>query len=87
MFGRDRLREGARRLGQRLTEVRKSEEQDRLRQGYEASGPRDEMAAELAELYPQVEKRLSGLIGRIAANDREVAWVNSGRLPAGTARA
>jgi hypothetical protein len=76
VFGRDRLQEAARRLGQRLTEVRKSEEQDRLRQDYErVRYARDRLAA---ELYPEVEKRLGNLIGRIAGNDREVAWVNSG---------
>jgi hypothetical protein len=42
---------------------------------------RDQLAAEFAEIYPDIEKRLSDLIGRIADNDREIAWVNSGRLP------
>jgi Sec-independent protein translocase protein TatA len=87
LFGRDRLREAARRLGQRLTEVKRAEEQERLRQEYErVRSARDKLAAELAEMYPDIEKRLSDLIGRIAANDREIAWVNSGRVPEGEKR-
>src|SRR5262249_18361634 len=67
-FGRDRLQEAARRLSQRLIEVKKSEEQDRRRQDYErVRAARDELAAQLAELYPDVERRLAGLISRIAA--------------------
>ena len=31
-------------------------------------------------MYPEIERRLAELIGRIAANDPEVAWINSGRV-------
>src|SRR5436190_11634820 len=47
---------------------------------------RDELAAELAKMDPEVEWRLSDLIVRIAANDREVFRINSGRLPDGEKR-
>jgi hypothetical protein len=87
-FRRERLQEAGRRLAERLIEVEKSEDQDRLREEYQrVSSERDKLAAELAEIYPDVERRLSDLVGRIAANDREVAWVNSaGRLPNGEKR-
>jgi Sec-independent protein translocase protein TatA len=87
LFGRDRLQEAARRLGQRLIEARKSEEQDARRQDYErVRTARDELAAELREIYPEFERRLSAVLGRIAANDREVLWINRGRLPEGAER-
>jgi hypothetical protein len=43
---------------------------------------RDQLAAELAEVYPQAERQLSDLMRRIEANDREIEWVN-GALPRG----
>jgi hypothetical protein len=86
-FRRDRLQEAGRRLAERLTKVERSEEQDRLRQEYErVRSVRDQLAAELAGMHPEIERRLSDLIGRIAANDREVAWVNSHRVPEGAER-
>ena len=33
------------------------------------------LAAELAEIYPDAEKRLADLLKRIEVNDREVEWV------------
>jgi hypothetical protein len=87
-FRRDRLQEARRRLAARLIKVKQSEDQDRLRKEYvRVRSARDQLAAELAGMYPDVERRLSDLIRRIAANDREVAWVNSGsRLPDGEKR-
>jgi hypothetical protein len=79
--------EAGRRLATRLSEAKKSEEQGQLLKDYKrVMAARDELAAELAEMYPVVEKRLSDLIGRIAANDREVAWINASRLPDGAER-
>jgi hypothetical protein len=50
--------EAARRLGARLTEVKRAEEQDRLRQEYDrVRSVRHGLAAELAEIYPEIESR------------------------------
>jgi hypothetical protein len=69
------------RLQQRLEQLRAAEEDARCRAAYEkAKAERDQLAAELAELYPAFTDKLANLLARIDDNDREIAYVN-GRLP------
>ena len=82
-FRRDRLKEAVRRLGERLREVKKQEEQVRRRAAYDASLiERDKLAAELAEVYPPLAEKLADLAARIAANDAVIERVNR-KLPHG----
>jgi hypothetical protein len=53
-------------------------EDERRRTNYEqVKAERDRLAAELAAIYPDMAERLSELMARISANDREIEWVNS----------
>jgi hypothetical protein len=75
------------RLRDRLQEVRAQEEDHRRRLAYEeARAERDELAAELARVYPPIEAALAGLLGRIAANDREIEYVTNHAMPKGAER-
>src|SRR5207245_1992467 len=79
-FLRDRLGEAVRRLGERLRELRWQEDQARRRAAYEAArAERDELAKELAEVYPRVEAQLADIAGRIAASDAVLDRVNRRR--------
>jgi uncharacterized coiled-coil protein SlyX len=83
-FRRDRMQEAVRRLGERLSEVRRKEEQARRRAAYDAASvERDALAAELAEVYPELSERLTGLVARIAANDAVIERINLKSLPDG----
>jgi hypothetical protein len=83
-FRRDRLQEAVRRLGERLAEVKRQEEQARRRMAYDAAlAERDKLAAELAEVYPPLAAKLADLIARVAAHDAAIERVNQ-KLPDGT---
>ena len=59
-----------RRLGERLSNVRWQEEQVRRRAAYEAArAEREELAKELAEVYPRASAQLADIAGLIAASD------------------
>jgi hypothetical protein len=80
-FRRDRMGEAVRRLGERLREVRRQEDQARHRTAYDAArAERDELVAELACTYPTVAAQLADLIARIAASDALLERVNRKRL-------
>jgi hypothetical protein len=79
-FTRDRLSTALSRLQQRLEQLRAFEEDARRHAAYEkAKAERDQLAAELAELYPAFADKLADLLARIDDNDRDIAYVN-GRL-------
>jgi hypothetical protein len=42
---------------------------------------RGKLAAELADIYPTFTKKLAEFLPRIAANDREVEYINAHALP------
>jgi hypothetical protein len=42
---------------------------------------RDKLAAELREIYPQIEAQLRDLLPRIAANDEQIEYINGYALP------
>jgi hypothetical protein len=44
---------------------------------------RDQLAGELADLYPAAAQELAELLARVAANDREVDYINKYALPKG----
>jgi hypothetical protein len=46
---------------------------------------RDKLAAELANIYPAIERQLVDLFTRLDANDKEVNYLNT-RLPTNTER-
>jgi len=59
-FKHDRMKEAVRRLGERLREVKAQEEPARRRAAYEAAlTERDELALELARVYPPMEAQLA----------------------------
>ena len=73
-FAPDSLREGVRRLGERLREVKEEEEQARRRAAYDITlVERDKLAAELAEVYPPFVEKLADLAARIRKNDAATA--------------
>jgi hypothetical protein len=85
-FRRERLQAAVSRLRERLYELRAGEEDQHRRVIYEeVKAERDQLAAELASIYPDFAQRLGDLMGRIVANDREIEWVNSA-LPRGKGR-
>jgi hypothetical protein len=47
---------------------------------------RDELAKELADVYPGFAQKLADLLVRIAANDREIEYINGHALPSGAKR-
>jgi hypothetical protein len=46
-----------------------------------AKTERDKLAAELADTYPAIARQLSELLTRIAANAREIEYINTHALP------
>src|SRR4051812_21112174 len=83
-FACARMQEAVVRLGERLLEVRRQEEQARRRTAYDAAlAERDALAAELAEVYPVLAGRLADLAARIAANDAVIERINLKSLPDG----
>ena len=47
---------------------------------------RDKLAAELAELYPAIEDKLTELLERIDENNRQIEHINTRSLPSGAQR-
>jgi hypothetical protein len=86
VFRHDRLNEVVKQLGQRLAELKFLEDDDQRRAAYDqVQEQRDQLAKELADTYPEAAQRIAELLGRIVANDTEIARVNlktpSGRGP------
>jgi hypothetical protein len=80
----ERLQVAVPRLRERLTELRTAEEEKRRRAAYEeARAERDELAAELARVYPSFAAQLSDLLGRIRASDDRIEHLNAHALPRG----
>jgi hypothetical protein len=83
-FKRDRLQAAATRLRERLTKVQAAEEDDRRRAASEeARAERDELAAELARVYPPLAAQLADLLGRLRASDDRIEHMNAHALPRG----
>jgi hypothetical protein len=81
-FRRERLQAAMTRLRERLEELGEEEEDERRWVAYDkARTERDKLAAELANVYPGIEQKLRELLPRIAANDREVEYINAHALP------
>ena len=86
-FKRDRLQAALTKLGERLKELQDDEENARRQVTYDkVKAERDQLAKEYADLYPIVAKQLAELMSRIAANDREVDYLNKHALPKGIGR-
>ena len=71
-------------LRERLTEVQAAEEDNRRRAAYEeARAERDELAAELARVYPPLAAQLADLLGRLRTSDDRIEHMNAHALPRG----
>ena len=46
-----------------------------------ATAVRDELAKELADLYPAFARRIGELLERVVVNDRELDYINNHALP------
>jgi ATP-dependent Clp protease ATP-binding subunit ClpA len=80
----DAAEQAVSRLRERLTQVQAAEEDDRRRAAYEeASAERDELAAELARVYPPLAAQLADLLGRLRASDDRIEYMNAHALPRG----
>jgi hypothetical protein len=80
----ERLQATVSRLRERLTEVQAAEEDDRRRAAYEeARAERDELAAELARVYPSLAAQLADLLGRLRTSDDRIEHMNAHALPRG----
>jgi hypothetical protein len=83
-FRRDRLQVAAKRLGERLREVRADEEDQRRRIAYmKAKAERDKLAAELKAIYPPIEAQFRDLMTRIDTNDKQIKYINAPRAAEG----
>jgi hypothetical protein len=83
-FGRDRLQVAVQKLGDRLKELQRREENQRRQIACDrVKAERDTLADELARLYPPVAAQLAELLARVEANNREVEYTNK-RLPMGS---
>ena len=68
----------------RLRERQAVEEENRRRAAYEeAPAERDELAAELAQVYPQLVAQLADLLGGLRASDDRIEYMNAHALPRG----
>ena len=80
----DAAEQAVSRLRERLTEVQSAEEDDRRRAAYEqARAERDELAAELARVYPPLAAQLADLLGRLRTSDDRIEYMNAHALPRG----
>jgi hypothetical protein len=80
----DAAEQAVSRLRERLTQVQAAEEDDRRRAAYEeARAERDELAAELARVYPPLAAQLADLLGRLRASDDRIEYMNAHALPRG----
>jgi len=76
-FRGERLQTAVTRLRERLKEVREDEKDQERRHYYDqVKAERDKLAAELANIYPGIAQKLRELLPRIAANDREIEYIN-----------
>ena len=67
--------------------MKDQEENARRQVAYDkAKALRDDLAKELAYLYPAFAQKLAELLPRIAANDREIEYINGHALPSGAKR-
>ena len=72
-FRRDRLQAAIGKLRERLAQLKDQEENARRQVAYDkAAIVRDELAKELADLYPSVAQKLVGLLSRVVINDGEI---------------
>src|SRR5262249_31590943 len=86
-FKRDRLQAALGKLRERLKQLQDEEENARRIVIYEKlKQERDQLAKEYADLYPPVAQKLAELLSRVAANDREVDYINKHALPKGAQR-
>jgi len=86
-FKRDRLQAALGKLRERLAELKDQEENARRLVAYDkAEAVRDELAKELADLYPSVAQKLVELLSRVVINDREIDYINNRALPYGAHR-
>ncbi len=84
-FRRDRMQMAVTKLGERLTELRAQEEEQRRWQVYDkVRVERDKLVDELKEMYPVFATRLADLTARIDANDREIETINTRARPEGS---
>jgi hypothetical protein len=80
----ERLQATVSRLRERLTELRTAEEDERRRAAYEeAKTERNQLAAELARVYPPLVAQLADLLGRLRASDDRIEHMNAHALPRG----
>ena len=80
----DAAEQAVSRLRERLTAVQSGEEDDRRRAAYEeARAERDELAAELARVYPPLAAQLADLLGRLRTSDDRIEYMNAHALPRG----
>jgi hypothetical protein len=80
----ERLQAAVLRLRERLMEVQAAEGENRRRAAYaEARAERDELAAELAQVYPPLASQLADLLGRLRASDDRIEYMNAHALPRG----
>ena len=86
-FHRDRLQVAVTKLRERLIVVKADEEDARRQLAYDnAEAVRDELAKELADLYPAFAEKIAPLLQRIVANDRMIEAINDHALPTGADR-
>jgi hypothetical protein len=86
-FRRDRLQAATGKLRERLAQLKYQEENARRQVVYDkAKAVRDELAKELADVYPAFAQKLAELLPRIVANDREIEYINCHALPRGADR-
>jgi hypothetical protein len=77
-FARDRLQAALAALQRRLQELQTQEYSAQWHGKYaQIEANCDELAAEMREIYPAVQSKLVGLLGRIRACDAEVGRINS----------
>ena len=85
-FKRDRLQAALGKLRKRLAQLKYQEENARRQVAYDkAKAVRDELANELADLYPAFAQKLVELLARVVVNDREIEHINKA-LPSGADR-
>ena len=86
-FKRDRLQAAMGKLRERLAQLKDQEENARRQVAYDkAEAVRDELAKELADLYPAFAQKLAELLARVVINDREIDYINNHALPKGADR-
>jgi chromosome segregation ATPase len=86
-FKRDRLQAALGKLRGRLAELKDQEENARRQVAYDkAEAVRDQLAKELADLYPAFAEKLAELLVRVVINDRELDYINNHALPKGVDR-